>query len=59
MHFERLDFPVEYSLYKSEGHVISRRENVLDFWGRRLQFRTEHLDLETGKLGRVFAADRE
>ena len=56
---ERLDKPVEYRLYESEGHVISRRENVLDFWERRLEFLAEHLELETDEPGRVFAADRE
>ena len=45
--FERLEIPVEYRLYESEGHVLARRENVLDFWERRLEFLAEHLDLET------------
>lgn len=55
---ERLEKPVEYRLYEGEGHVISQRANVLDFWQRRLEFLAEYLDLETDEAGRVFAADR-
>jgi dipeptidyl aminopeptidase/acylaminoacyl peptidase len=29
---QRLEKPVEYRLYAGEGHVITRRPNVLDFW---------------------------
>ena len=54
---ERLDKPVEYRLYEGEGHVISRRANVLDFWQRRLEFLAEHLDLEVDAAGRVSVAD--
>lgn len=53
---ERLEKPVEYRLYEGEGHVISQRANVLDFWQRRLEFLAEHLDLKTDESGRVFAA---
>ena len=55
---ERLDKPVEYRLYEGEGHVISQRANVLDFWQRRLEFLAEHLELEVDAAGRVSAADR-
>ena len=53
---ERLDKPVEYRLYKREGHVISRRENVLDFWERCLELLAEYLDLRIDDLGRVSPA---
>lgn len=50
---ERLDKPVEYRLYESEGHVITRAANVIDFWERRLEFLAEQLDLKPGPDGRV------
>lgn len=43
---ERLDKAVEYRVYEGEGHVITQRSNVLDFWRRRLMFLAEHLDLQ-------------
>ena len=55
---ERLEKPVEYRLYEGEGHVISQRANVLDFWQRRLEFLAEHLDLEVDATGRVSATDQ-
>jgi dipeptidyl aminopeptidase/acylaminoacyl peptidase len=41
--FERLGKPFEHRLYLGEGHVISRKANVIDFWQRRLEFLDEHL----------------
>lgn len=40
---ERLGKPVEYRLYRGEGHIIHRKANVIDFWERRLEFLAEHL----------------
>jgi dipeptidyl aminopeptidase/acylaminoacyl peptidase len=40
---QRLGKKVEYRLYENEGHVISRKANVIDFWNRRLEFLAEHL----------------
>lgn len=40
---QRLGKKVEYRLYEGEGHVITRKANVLDFWKRRLDFLEEHL----------------
>ncbi len=40
---ERLDKPVELRLYENEGHVITQKANVIDFWRRRLAFFEEHL----------------
>lgn len=40
---QRLGKKVEYRLYEGEGHVITRKANVVDFWNRRLQFLDEHL----------------
>ena len=50
---ERLQKPVEYRLYGGEGHVITQRANVIDFWKRRLDFLAEHLSLEIGERGEV------
>jgi len=50
---ERLRKPVEYRLYGGEGHVISKRPNVIDFWERRLEFLAEHLTLEIDEDGAV------
>ncbi|HYN20546.1 MAG TPA: prolyl oligopeptidase family serine peptidase [Thermoanaerobaculia bacterium] len=50
---QRLEKPVEYRLYEGEGHVITRKPNVLDFWQRRLEFLTEHLDLTVDSKGAV------
>lgn len=49
---ERLGKPVEYRLYKGEGHVITGRANVIDFWNRRLAFLREHLALGVDAAGR-------
>lgn len=40
---QRLGKKVEYRLYEGEGHVITRKANVIDFWKRRLEFLEEHL----------------
>lgn len=50
---ERLGKPVEYRLYEGEGHVITSRVNVVDFWRRRLDFLAENLDLTLDDEGRV------
>jgi dipeptidyl aminopeptidase/acylaminoacyl peptidase len=49
----RLGKEVEYRIYENEGHVISRRANVLDFWKRRLEFLDEHLDIARDAAGRI------
>jgi dipeptidyl aminopeptidase/acylaminoacyl peptidase len=55
----RLGKEVEYRIYEGEGHVITRRANVLDFWNRRLAFLEEHLDLVRDDQGAlVFDGDR-
>lgn len=50
---ERLDKPVEFRLYQAEGHVITQKPNVRDFWRRRLDFFSEHLDLRVDERGAV------
>lgn len=55
---ERLEKPVEYRVYEGEGHVITRRANVIDFWQRRLEFLAEHLDLEVDGQGAILRAPR-
>jgi dipeptidyl aminopeptidase/acylaminoacyl peptidase len=56
---ERLGKRVEYRLYEGEGHVITQRPNVLDFWTRRLDFLADHLDLTRDPKGAiVFEGDR-
>lgn len=40
---ERLGKPVEYRVYEGEGHVVTQKPNVLDFWKRRLEFLAEYL----------------
>jgi dipeptidyl aminopeptidase/acylaminoacyl peptidase len=50
---ERLQKPVEYRLYKGEGHVITQAPNVIDFWNRRLDFLREHLDLVYDDRGAI------
>ncbi len=50
---QRLEKPVEYRLYEGEGHVITRKPNVLDFWQRRLEFLAEHLDVRVDSKGAV------
>lgn len=55
----RLGKAVEYRIYEDEGHVITRKPNVIDFWQRRLEFLDEHLDLTRDESGRVvFDGDR-
>jgi dipeptidyl aminopeptidase/acylaminoacyl peptidase len=39
----RLGKTVEYRIYPGEGHVISFRGNVRDFWQRQLEFLDQHL----------------
>jgi hypothetical protein len=48
---KRLGKPVEYRIYKNEGHVLSRKANVVDFWERRLSFLAENLSLITTASG--------
>jgi dipeptidyl aminopeptidase/acylaminoacyl peptidase len=56
---KRLGKRVEYVTYKDEGHVMERKENVIDFWKRRLDFLAENLDLRTDRSGRIiFQGDR-
>ncbi len=56
---QRLGKSAEYRLYEGEGHVISQRPNVLDFWKVRLSFLAENLDLTYDDKGRIlFDADR-
>lgn len=50
---QRLGREVEYRIYEGEGHVISQKPNVLDFWKRRLDFLAEHLDLTLDDRGAV------
>ena len=50
---QHLEKPVEYRLYEGEGHVITRKPNVLDFWQRRLEFLAEHLGLNVDSKGAV------
>jgi dipeptidyl aminopeptidase/acylaminoacyl peptidase len=56
---QRLDKPVEFRLYEGEGHVITQRANVLDFWRRRLAFLATNLDIAVDSAGAViFDANR-
>ena len=56
---QRLGKEVEYRIYEGEGHVITQKPNVLDFWKRRLEFLAEHLDLTLDDSGCVvFDGDR-
>jgi dipeptidyl aminopeptidase/acylaminoacyl peptidase len=50
---ERLGKPVEFRLYQAEGHVLTQKPNVLDFWQRRLDFFREHLDLALDARGAI------
>jgi len=52
---ERLGKTVEYRIYEGEGHVITQKRHVIDFWNRRLEFLAEHLELRTDQRGRVTA----
>jgi dipeptidyl aminopeptidase/acylaminoacyl peptidase len=49
----RLDKTVELRVYEGEGHAITRRANVEDFWRRRLEFTAEHLGLTQNKDGGI------
>lgn len=51
--FQRLGKPAEYLVYQGEGHVITQRANVLDFWKRRLDFLAENLDMVVDAKGAV------
>jgi dipeptidyl aminopeptidase/acylaminoacyl peptidase len=56
---QRLGKEVEYRIYENEGHVLTSKPNVLDFWNRRLDFLAEHLNLEVDANGGVvFEGDR-
>jgi dipeptidyl aminopeptidase/acylaminoacyl peptidase len=50
---ERLGKKAEYRLYEGEGHVITQRANVLDFWRRRFEFLGQNLDLTYDAKGSV------
>jgi dipeptidyl aminopeptidase/acylaminoacyl peptidase len=50
---ERLGKRAEYRLYEGEGHVLTQRPNVLDFWNRRLDFLADNLDLTRDGKGKV------
>ena len=50
---QRLGKDVEYRIYKDEGHVMSGKANVIDFWNRRLDFLAENLDLRLDEAGAV------
>jgi dipeptidyl aminopeptidase/acylaminoacyl peptidase len=54
---QRLGKTVEYRIYENEGHVISRKANVLDFWKRRIEFLDEYLDITRDDRGRVILQD--
>jgi dipeptidyl aminopeptidase/acylaminoacyl peptidase len=54
---QRLKKPVEYRIYEGEGHVISQRANVQDFWKRRFEFLAEHLDLVVDDKGGIVFDD--
>ena len=56
---ERLNKKAEYRLYQGEGHVLTQRPNVLDFWERRLDFLAQNLNVARDAKGAVaFAGDR-
>jgi dipeptidyl aminopeptidase/acylaminoacyl peptidase len=56
---ERLGKKAEYRLYEGEGHVLTQRANVLDFWKRRFEFLAQNLDLQYDATGAVvFERDR-
>jgi hypothetical protein len=44
---------VEFRLYAGEGHVITQRANVVDFWRRRLEFLAANLDVAVDSAGAV------
>ncbi|HKE25557.1 MAG TPA: prolyl oligopeptidase family serine peptidase [Bryobacteraceae bacterium] len=47
----RLGKQAEYRIYKNEGHVISRKQDVIDFWQRRLEYLDEHLHVSRARDG--------
>jgi dipeptidyl aminopeptidase/acylaminoacyl peptidase len=49
----RLGKPVEYRIYEGDGHAFHRNAHVIDFWNRRLEFLSEHLDIALDAQGRV------
>lgn len=49
----RLGKAVEYRIYENEGHIISQPRHVIDFWNRRFDFLTEHLDLTLDDNGAI------
>lgn len=51
--FQRLGKPIEYRVYEGEGHVITQRANVLDFWKARLDFLATNLNIAVDASGRV------
>jgi len=56
---ERLGKKAEYRLYEGEGHVLTQRANVLDFWKSRFEFLGKNLNLEYDAKGAiVFDKDR-
>jgi dipeptidyl aminopeptidase/acylaminoacyl peptidase len=52
---KRLGKDVEYRIYESESHAISKPANVIDFWQRRLSFLAEHLHLMLDSRGKVIS----
>jgi dipeptidyl aminopeptidase/acylaminoacyl peptidase len=56
---QRLDKPVELRVYEAEGHVITQKPNVIDFWRRRLDFFAGHLDLALDENGAVIVEEGE
>ncbi len=56
---ERLGKVAEYRIYENEGHVITRKPNVIDFWNRRFEFLAQHLDLTLDAQGAIeFGGER-
>jgi hypothetical protein len=44
-------------VYQAEGHVLTQKPNVIDFWQRRLDFFAEHLDLARDSRGTILFED--
>jgi dipeptidyl aminopeptidase/acylaminoacyl peptidase len=49
----RAGVPVEYRIYKGEGHVLHQPGNIIDFWQRCLSFLSERLNVAVDSEGRV------
>jgi dipeptidyl aminopeptidase/acylaminoacyl peptidase len=49
----RLNKVVDYAIYRDEGHMLARPENIIDFWERRLKFLATHLKLAVNADGYV------